>query len=132
MIGKKEIYHPSVKDKIKDQLYKYSSNEYNEIFEDLIITGCHCILINEFESDEQRNKTIEIMNRVFITDDKYRLPACVDNKSIVYEIPGNYTIYHLSLENENEYWNYGIYANGLLVESISKRQLRELSDMISI
>jgi len=39
------------------------------------------------------------------------------------------TIYHLALENENYFSNYGIYANGLLVESCSKRYLKELSGM---
>ena len=46
-----------------------------------------------------------------------------------YEEEGNFTIYHLALENENYYTNYGIYANGLLVESCSKRYLFELSNM---
>ena len=62
----------------------------------------------------------------------YRLPACVDNRSSVYEVEGNYTIYHLALENENYYYNYGIYANGLLVETCSKRYLTELSNMMLI
>lgn len=39
------------------------------------------------------------------------------------------TIYHLALENESYYNNYGIYANGLLVESCSQRYLKELSNM---
>jgi hypothetical protein len=33
------------------------------------------------------------------------------------------------LENENYYWNYGVYANGLLVESSSKRAMKDLSSM---
>jgi hypothetical protein len=40
-----------------------------------------------------------------------------------------YTIWHLSLENDNYYYNYGIYANGLLVETASKRMIREFSGM---
>ena len=47
----------------------------------------------------------------------------------VYEVPGEYTIYHVALENEDNYMNYGIYANGLLVETCSKRYLKELSGM---
>ena len=43
------------------------------------------------------------------------------------EIPGNHKIWHLALENNDEYMNYGIYANGLLVESCSKRMMREFS-----
>ena len=32
-------------------------------------------------------------------------------------------------ENDNYFGNYGIYANGLLVETCSKRYLKELSNM---
>jgi hypothetical protein len=39
------------------------------------------------------------------------------------------TIWHIALENDDYYMNYGIYANGLLVESCSKRYLKELSKM---
>jgi hypothetical protein len=41
----------------------------------------------------------------------------------------DYTIYHFALENDNYYMNYGVYANGLLVETCSKRYLTELSNM---
>jgi len=66
---------------------------------------------------------------IYITDNKYRLPACVDLRNSVYEIPGPHTIYHLALENDDYKMNYGIYANGLLVETCSKRYLKELSKM---
>jgi hypothetical protein len=39
------------------------------------------------------------------------------------------TIYHIALENDDYYMNYGVYANGLLVETCSKRYLKELSRM---
>ena len=48
MIGKRDIYHPANKMRIKDQLYKCSQTEYPEIFEPLIITGGHCILVSGF------------------------------------------------------------------------------------
>ena len=129
MIGKREIYHPNSKLRIKDQLYKCSQNEFSEIFEPLIITGCHSILVDDFISEEQREKTIEVNGGIFITDDKYRLPACVDERISVYETPGTYTIYHIALENDDYYMNYGVFANGLLVETCSKRYLKELSGM---
>jgi len=128
MIGKRNIYHSALKERIKDQLYKCSQSEYPEIFEDLIITGCHAILVDKFKEGE-REKTIEVLDRIFVTDRKYRLPACVDERASVYEIPGNYTIYHIALDNDDARMNYGIYANGLLVESCSKRHMKELSKM---
>ncbi len=71
-------------------------------------------------------------NKIYVTDNFYRLPACADLKTIVYEKPGNYIIYHLALENDEKLYNYGIYANGLLVESCSEWSLKENSDMIFI
>lgn len=74
-----------------------------------------------------KRKTIKVNGKVYITEGKYRLPACVDERTQVYEHPGMYTIYHLELENEEPTMNYGIYANGLLVESCSIRFMKELS-----
>ena len=36
MIGKREIFHHALQERIKDQLYKCSQSEYTEIFEPLI------------------------------------------------------------------------------------------------
>jgi hypothetical protein len=55
--------------------------------------------------------------------------AYLDEKAKPFEEEGTFTIYHLALENEHYTGNYGIYANGLLVESCSKRYLKELSHM---
>jgi hypothetical protein len=129
-IGKRDIFHPASSKRIKEQLYKCSKAKYPDIFETLIITGCHSILIDDFVSEEQKQKAIEVNeNRLCITDGKYRLPACADLRASVYEKPGTYTIYHFALENEDYYMNYGIYANGLLVETSSKRYMKELSGM---
>lgn len=129
MIGKRDIYNPAEKERIKDQLYKCSQREYPELTEDLIITGCHSILVDRFTSKEQREKVIEVNGDAYVTDKKYRLPACIDERASVYENKGNFTIYHIALENDDYYMNYGVYANGLLVETCSKRYLKELSNM---
>jgi hypothetical protein len=132
MIGKKEIHHPAKTERIQDQLYKCTQSEYPEIFEDLVLTGCHSILVDEFANEEQKEKTIEVNKIIYVTDRKYRLPACADHRASVYEHPGDYTIYHLALEHNDYYMNYGIYANGLLVESCSKRYLKEVANMTLI
>jgi len=86
MIGKREIYHPALEERIKDQLYKCSKDNFDEIFEPLIITGCHSILVDKFASEEQKDKTSELLGKIYITDNKYRLPACADPRASVYEI----------------------------------------------
>jgi hypothetical protein len=129
LIGKREIHHPASKERIKDQLYQCSQGDFEEVFEPLIITGCHSILVDDFISEEQKEKVIEVNGNTYVTDRKYRLPACADPRASIYEFSGNYVIYHLALENDDYYMNYGIYANGLLVETCSKRYLKELSNM---
>ena len=130
MIGTRKMYNYSCTE-FKNRLFIYTNSEYPEINEDLIITGCHSILVDEFKDGEEE-KTKEILGTIFVTEEKYRLPACVDNMSKLYNKEGVFDIYHIALENENYYWNYGIYANGLLVETCSKRYLKELSQMTII
>ena len=128
MIGKRDMHHDALEERVKNQLYQYSQSEYPEVFEPLVLTGCHSILV-DLLTQEQKEKTIEVLGKIYVTDKKYRLPACVDEKASVYEVPGDYTIYHIALENEHYTGNYGIYANGLLVETCSQRYLKELSEM---
>ena len=130
MIGKREICHPASKERMKDQLYKCGKEVFEEVFEDLIITGRHSLLVDSFSSAAEMANVIEVNGDTYVTDNKYRLPVCCDERACVYEVKGNYTIYHFALENADYYMNYGIYANGLLVESCSKRYLKELSGMI--
>jgi len=121
-IGFSETHHPcNLEERVKDQLYKCSNDKYPEVFEDLILTGCHSILVDTFDSKEQEDKSVELNGDLYVTDDKYRLPVCLDERATVYDVSGNHTIYHMALENDDYYMNYGIYANGLLVESTSKR-----------
>jgi hypothetical protein len=128
MIGVKNIYHSGFSYRDKNQLYVCSQSKYPELFEDLVITGMHSILIDNF-IDNEREQVIKLLGDTYMTDDKYRLPACIDKRTKPYSKPGNYNIYHIALENENYYYNYGIYANGLLVETCSQRYLKELSNM---
>jgi hypothetical protein len=126
MIGQQSIYNE--KDKmIFDKIFKCTNANYPEIFEDLYITGLHAVLVDEL-TDEQQTQIKGIYNdSVYITDDKYRLPVCYDERATLYETdnPEKVVIFHLALDHENENLNYGIYANGLLVETTSIRLMAE-------
>jgi len=50
MIGKRDMNHPASQERIKNQLYKCSKEQYPELNEDLIITGCHAILVDSFNT----------------------------------------------------------------------------------
>jgi len=128
-IGFKRIKHRATPERVINQLYVCKQNKYPEIFEDLVITGCHCILVDSFKNEGEVEKTMKITLKVCLTDEKYRLPACVDLRAKVHEPPGIYTIYHFALESDDNYINYGVWANGLLVETCSKYYLKEKSKM---
>lgn len=56
--------------------------------------------------------------------------AQFDETAHPYEKTGRFDIWHIALEHEDPYMNYGVYANGLLVETTSIRFLYELSNMV--
>ncbi len=119
MLGKGTIHNPGNDERSENRLYKCSTVKYLQLKEDLYITGCHSIL--EFTiTDRQKEDTIKHLGKLFITDKKYRLMACVDDRAEPWNSKGAYTIWHFALENHDERMNYGVYANGgLLVETCS-------------
>lgn len=100
------------------KLYKLSYPQYPHLWKDLYLTGSHSVLVGDLRED-QRKQIVKDYNQVFVTDGYYRLPIYLDEKAIQQE-DGEYTVYHIVLEHENIQMNYGIYANGLLVESANK------------
>ena len=130
-IGYSKIYNPADTLRSKNRLYKLKPARYPELKEPLYLTGCHSVLVNQLSSVEKED-TIGLLGRAFITDDKYRLMACIDERAKPYPKEGLYTIWHFSLEHVDYYKNYGVYANGLLVESCSRRMMREYSGMTEV
>ena len=127
-IGHSKIYNPANKLHSKNRLYKCSKEQYPELEEDLILTGCHSILVDTITED-QRSKLKEYNGNIYVTEKKYRLIACIDDRAEPYTVEGIHNIWHFCLENNDKYMNYGCYANGLLVETTSIRMMHELSGM---
>lgn len=116
-IGKSVIQNPYHSDRIKGRLYRLTHQNYPEIYTPLYLTGCHGILFDSL-SEEERKKCKEIFEgKIFTTSGKYRLFTCLDERAEPWIKEGSYNIYHLALESDDPLLNYGIYANGLLVES---------------
>ena len=128
-IGKGEMLNPGNDDRIENRLYKCSTTKYPTLTNDLYITGCHSIL--EFPiSEVQKEKIVNHIGKLYVTDKKYRLMACVDERAEPWNSKGTYTVYHFALENEDDSMNYGVYANGgLLVETCAIRTLQNKSNM---
>ena len=116
-----------------NKLYKLSIDDYPELIEDLYITGAHSILVDTL-TKKQEEETIKLLGEIYITDDKYRLMTYLDERATpcdkrISKLKFPYTIWHLVLENSNIYENYGIYANGLLVESCSQWSFEDYSNL---
>jgi len=129
LLGKGTIQNPDNDERTENRLYKCSTSKYPELKEDLYITGCHSILVFPI-TEKQKEDTIKHLGNLFVTDKKYRLIACVDERAEPWNSKGEYTIWHLALENSDEKMNYGVYANGgLLVETCSINFLKNKSNM---
>jgi hypothetical protein len=129
IVGRSKISNPGNSQRTKDRLYRCSTTKYPSLTSDLYVTGCHSIL--EFPiTEKQKEDSIKELGRLFVTDKKYRIMACVDERAEPWNSEGVYTIYHFALENKDDGMNYGVYANGgLLVESCSIRTLQNRSNM---
>ena len=116
LIGSRPMVNVGGDKRDKNSLYLCTKANYPELTEDLIITGCHAILVDHI-TDAHRQGIINTLERVFVTDKKYRLPACVDERAAVHQATGDFTVWHFALEHADIKMNYGVYAHGLLVES---------------
>lgn len=128
LIGKGEVENTGDSERIEDRLYKLSPSNYPELKEDLFITGAHSILVDTI-TDKQREDLTTQLGRIFVTDKKYRLTAMVDERAEPWSSEGKYTVWHFALEHDNILMNYGVYANGLLVESCSINTMRTKSNL---
>jgi len=127
-IGTSKIYNPSNSMRSLNRLYRCPKESYPSLTEDLVITGCHSILVKNI-TEEERNTLIDIQEKIYVTEKHYRLIAAADKKAVPYEQEGVFNIWHFALEHSQYTFNYGVYANGLLVESSSMRMMREMSGM---
>jgi len=128
MMGTSSIYNPGNDYRVANRLYKCPKENYPSLFEDLYITGCHSILVLAMSDDEWEN-TKAVNGDVYVTDNHFRLIACADEKAEPFKKEGCMNIYHIALVHYDMCMNYGIYANGLLVESCSIDYLIQYSNM---
>jgi len=128
LIGHSTICNSDTETRMRDSLYKCSKSNYTELIDDLYITGNHSILLREL-SDKNHDDLMRECGGIYMTEDRYRLPAFLDKRAERFREPGIYRIWHFALENNDYYMNYGVYANGLLVESTSLRFMNELAKM---
>ena len=131
-IGKSLLHNPGNRDRIKRRLYKLSPLNYPEIYTPLYLTGCHGLLVPSLSDKEIQACHEQYEGKLFVTDGQYRLFACLDDRAEPYDQEGEFPIYHVALQSEDTLVNYGIYANGLLVESCSIWSLTEKHKQVEL
>jgi len=129
LLGRDSIENPGHDERIEDRLYKLSPSKYPQLKDDLYITGGHSVL--EFPmTEKQTQDTIKKLGDLYVTEGKYRLMACIDERADPWVSEGRYTIWAFALQHTDDMKNYGVYVNGgLLVESCSVHFLKKNSNM---
>ena len=125
-IGRKPLNNPAETPERRDRLYGlYSENPQDE---PLYLTGRHSTL-HPYLPPEQLEIIKLDMGNIYVTENHYRLPTHLDPRSKPYTDNNPVTIWHFALEHEHTGYNYGVYANGFLVESTSIEYMLEQSNM---
>jgi len=132
-IGSRGMIHFHTEERIANKLYVLSPLEYPELLEELVVTGAHSILVDAL-TEEQQTKIPYTIEAPFKIGDKYRLPVCLDERAKSYDQTKHTTfyhttVYHFSLECDDELQNHAVYANGLLSETCCLKHMRERSGM---
>jgi len=109
LMGTSVIRNRADSERVRERLYIYPK-------ENLILTGGHSVLLDDV-SGTQLARIKESFGNLFFTEGKIRLMAMDDETAIPYPIKGHFPIYNFVLEAPNDHTNYGVFANGKLVES---------------
>jgi hypothetical protein len=85
---------------------------------DLFLTGGHALLVNELTEEQQEKcKPYGTLERKI--DDMQLLLSHINENAEKIDDEETRNVYHIVLENDNEKGQYGVYANGVLCETMS-------------
>jgi surface protein len=105
-------------------MYKMEKTEKNGLTEDLIVTGGHCLLVDDLGEFKEKND--KIFGSTLMIDDKYMLLCGVSTDFVKLENTNLYTYYHFILENNGDNdERFGVWANGVLNETPSRNQFND-------
>lgn len=117
-IVKNKMYH-SKNNKNLNKLFIYSKQDYPELFDDLIVTGGHSILVDNLSNQEYFETSKYYWREPKKVIDKFLLLSVINNKAKILEEEGEFIVYQIVLDSPEENQQYGIYANGILSETMS-------------
>jgi hypothetical protein len=121
LMGTSTIYNVGGSERVRERLYVYPK-------ENLVLTGGHSVLLEDVSGD-QLNRIKRSFGGVFFTEGKLRLMAMDDETAEPYLTKGVFPIYNFVLEAPNEHTNYGVWANGKLVESSFPYWVKKMNPM---
>lgn len=99
-------------------IYKITKSKDSNLINDLYVSGQHSLLVDNL-TQEQIDKIMRIWSQLLKIDDKYLLMAFADERfERVYDNM-EYELYQIILEHPDKSGRYGVYANGLLSETMS-------------
>ncbi len=118
LIGKKKmINNPDV---FIDCMYKLEKTPENGLIDDLIVTGGHSILVDDFKD---KNVNASVFGECQMIDDKCLLLVGTVKEFVKQENNDVYTYYHFILENDNDdSQRFGVWANGMLTDTPAKTE----------
>jgi hypothetical protein len=122
LIGKGSIYNSGGPERTRERLYIYPKTG-------LRITGGHSVLIEDANA-EQLSTIRASFGKIYITEGCFRLMAKDDPDAKPYSVPGTFPIYNFALEEEGEHQNYGVWADGILVESSFQYWIRKAMQIV--
>ena len=109
LMGTSTIHNMGGSERVRERLYVYPK-------ENLVLTGGHSVLLDDVSGD-QLERIKKSFGKIYFTEGKLRLLAMDDERAEPYLTKGIFPIYNFVLEAPNENTNYGVFANGKLVES---------------
>jgi len=117
--------------KFRDCMYKMKKTDENGLIEDLMVTGGHSIMVDEL-TKEEHDTTVRIW-KLDQVDNKYLLMAGISDKFEQIQGDKIFKYYHFSLENDGNPDNrYGVFANGVLVETPSETDIKTFKTVVFI
>jgi hypothetical protein len=118
LIGKNYLWNNP--DNFRHCMYKMVKTDSNNLIDDLIVTGGHSILVDDLGKCKEYNQ--QLFHGTPMIENKYLLLASASNEFVQITDSNKYTYYHLILENnEDDDERFGIWANGVLTETPSKK-----------
>ena len=102
---------------VNTTLYRLPKEKNKDLIDDLIITGNHCILVDRL-TETQMERSKKYWKTFHTIDEKQLLLACIGEDFIQYK-ENKTIVYQIVLEDSNPKRRHGIWANGILSETMS-------------